>query len=95
LLSLPDIAHDGIASFLPDGDSKHGNRLWVSEVSRALLGSDGGALTCASLRYKPDGSAARLAALLRRQKALTAICVRNQRVFPALSQAISHGAAEE
>jgi hypothetical protein len=44
--SLPDIAHDGIAPFLPDGDSKHDNRLRVSEVSRALYGSYGGALTC-------------------------------------------------
>ena len=37
--SPPDIAHDGIASFLPDGDDEHDNRLRVSEVSRALLGS--------------------------------------------------------
>lgn len=40
--SLPDIAHDGIASFLPDGDSKHEYSLRVSEASRALLGSYGG-----------------------------------------------------
>ncbi len=36
--SLPDIAHDIIASFLPDGDYGQGNRLHVSEVSRSLRG---------------------------------------------------------
>jgi exosome complex component CSL4 len=34
---LPDIAHHTIASFLPDGDKKKGNRLRISEVSPSYV----------------------------------------------------------
>jgi hypothetical protein len=66
--SLPDVAHDCIASFLPNGTEKKGNRLHVSEVSHALLELYGGSLTCVHLRFAGNRTAARLAALLRRQK---------------------------
>jgi hypothetical protein len=41
-LSLPDLAHATIASFLPDGNKGNASRLRVSEVSRAMLESYGG-----------------------------------------------------
>lgn len=89
--SLPDIAHGTIASFLPDGDSKENNRLRVSGVSRALLESYGGSLTCATLRDIQDGRPARLAALLRRQRKLKEVSVTKQETIPAFSQAIAQG----
>jgi hypothetical protein len=79
--SLPDIAHGTIASFLPDGNTMTGNRLRVSEVSRALLMAYGGTLTLAHLRNIKYDSAARLAALLRRQHRLKAVYVLRE-LFP-------------
>ena len=63
--SLPDVAHTIIASFLPDSNGVGKNcRLRVSEVSRALLESYGGSLTCVSVHLTQEASAVRLAALL-------------------------------
>lgn len=89
---MPDIAHAAIASFLPDGNYKKGNRLRFSEVSRALLVAYGGTLTCATLRnIDDDGNAARLAALLRRQHKLNTVYVAGEEAIPAFSQAIAYG----
>lgn len=67
----------------------------VSEVSRALLESYGGTLTCVRLYYGEEQSAARLAALLRRQKKVRYIFVTQQEAVPALSQAIAQGCCLE
>lgn len=75
-LSIPDLAHSSIASFLPDGDKPKISRLHVSEVSRALLGFYGGTLTQMSLHYREGWSAARLAALLQRHKKLAKLTVK-------------------
>lgn len=81
--SLPDIAHDSIASF-------HGNRIDVSEASRALFKSYGGSLIEVHLNHN-NGNAARLAALLRRQNKLEGITVYKQEAIPALALAIVDG----
>ena len=47
----------------------------VSEVSRALLASYGGSLTWVYVHHVVGGSAARLSALLQRQKKLTGMLV--------------------
>lgn len=82
--SLPDVAHNIISSFLPDGNAlgKDG-RLRVSEASRALLESYGDTLTRISVQFTEDASAARLAALLGRQKKLGEIVVMEQEARPA------------
>jgi len=49
-LSLPDVAHGIIASFLPDSNKGAESRLRVAEASRALFESYGG--TLANLRIK-------------------------------------------
>lgn len=67
------------------------SRLRVSEVSRALLESCGGSLTRIFVHFTEDASAARLAALLRRQKKLGDIVVTEQETLPALSQGIAQG----
>lgn len=87
--SLPDVAHGTIASFLSDGYDGGNNRLRVSEVSRRLYESYGGSLTRAFLRYREDGSAARLAAMLQRQTKLRTVVMETQRAIPAFSQDIS------
>lgn len=61
-LSLPDIAHASIASFLPDGGTRGPNRLRVSEVSRTHFETYGGSLTRISILYVQGSSTARLAA---------------------------------
>ena len=88
-LSLPDIAHASIASFLPDGNKGNDSRLRVSEVSRAMLESYGGTVTRMNLRHVEDSSAAALIALLRRQKRVAEVTVENERkIIPAFCQAI-------
>ena len=90
-LALPDIAHACVASFLPDGNKKaKDSRLRVAEASRVLLEPYGGSLTRLSLKHN-DSSAARLAALLRRQKMLAEVVVSEQGAIPALCQAIVQG----
>jgi len=85
-LSLPDVAHGIIASFLPDTDS----RLRTAEASRALFESYGGILTCISIKFWKESSAARLAALVRRNKELAQVTAR-QDAIPALCLAIVQG----
>jgi len=53
-----------IASFLPDGDKAKDSHLHMYEVSRALLLSYGGTLTCLRVRHVEGEKAARLFALL-------------------------------
>lgn len=86
--SLPDIALDSIASYF----RRRGNdsRLHMAEVSRALLDLYGGSLSCISVWYT-DSSAARLAALLQRQKTLDHVFVHEQKAIPALCLAIIDG----
>lgn len=91
--SLPDVAHHIIASFLPDGYMRRGNRLRVSEVSHALFDSYGGTLTIASLR--DGGTDSGLAALLRRQTRLKTIVAEGQTTFPGLVQATTQGHCRE
>ena len=67
-VSLPDIAHTTIASFLPDGDGFFGDSRLL--VSRALLESYGGSLTQMRLRDFADSSSLALAALMRRNQKL-------------------------
>jgi len=70
-LTLPDLAHDTIASFLPDGAwGTKCSRLRVSEVLHELLKFYGGTLTRVTLCYVKERSAARLAAFLQRQSKL-------------------------
>ena len=64
LLSLSDIAHSCISSFLPDGNKGNDSRLRVAAASRALLEAYGGSLIKVRLRFIKGSSAARLAALL-------------------------------
>lgn len=90
-LSLPDIAHASIASFLPDGDTGKDNRLCVSEVSHAMFESYCGSLTDMHLRYVEGRSATRLAALLSRQSRIAELEVHKRKTIPALSQAIVQG----
>lgn len=61
-LSLPDVLHYNIASFLSDGSKGNESQ---DELSVALLGMYGGNLTEMSLRYMEDSSAARLVSLLK------------------------------
>jgi len=93
-LSLPDIAHACIASFLPDGDEGGDcGRLRVSEVSRPLVEFYGGTLTIIYIFHREGSSAARLAALLRRQgqgkHVEVTLC--GQESIPAFCQAIVQG----
>jgi len=90
-LSIPDLAHSNIASFLPDGNKPKKSRLRVLEVSRALLGYYGGTLTEMSTSCSEGRSAARLAALLQKQKKLVDVTVYEQKAIPALCHAIVQG----
>jgi hypothetical protein len=90
-LSLPDIAHASIASFLPDGNETEDSRLSVSEVSRALFESYGGSLNEMRVHNVAGRSAARLAAMLRRNKELAEVTVQEQEAIPALCLAIVQG----
>lgn len=90
-LSLPDIAHNNIASFLPDGNGTEGSRLRVSEVSAALLDSYGGSLTQMFLQCGRGSDTTRLIALLRWHKYLAKLVVKKQNAIPALCQAIIEG----
>lgn len=74
-LSLPDIAHASIASFLPDRNKVKEGRLRLSEVSRALCEPYGGT-AWPYLRYVEYSSVACLVALLRRQQFLHQITVK-------------------
>jgi hypothetical protein len=91
LLSLPDIAHASIASFLPDGDTRQASRLRLSEVSRAQLEAYGDTLTRIRISYVQDSSAARLVALLRRQTTLAEIVLNQQECVPGVCEAIVQG----
>lgn len=87
-LSLPDIAHATIASFLPDGDLLFGgSRLRVSAVSRALFESYGASLTRIRLRLRnfTGSSIDNLAALLRRNEKLVEVTAegRDSRALPS------------
>ena len=79
-----------IASFLPDGNKGNDSRLRTAQASRALFESYGGILTCISIKFWKDSSAARLAALLRRNKDLAQVTAR-QDAIPALCLAIVQG----
>jgi len=79
-----------IASFLPDGDKAKDSRLRMSEVSRALLLSYGGTLTCLRVRHVEGEEAARLFALLRRQRKPAEVIVASEHIS-AFCQAIVEG----
>jgi len=86
--SLPDAALDSIASF--SFERGNDSRLRMAEVSRALLDLYGGSLSYIYIFYT-DSSAARLTALLRRQKILISVTVKKQEAIPALCLAIIDG----
>lgn len=90
-LSLPDLAHTSIASFLPDGNKGNDSCLRVAEVSRALLESYGGSLNEMRVHYVAGSSAARLAVLLRRNRKLSEVIVQQQEAIPALCLAVVQG----
>ena len=90
-LSLPDIAHGCIASFLPDGNKGNESRLRTAEATRALFESYGGTLNNISLQYREDSSAARFAALLRRNNELAYVILYQQEAIPAFCLAIVQG----
>jgi len=82
-LSLPDVAYGIIASFLPPRDTRdeaNDSRLCMSEVSRALLLSYGGTLSCLRVRHVQGGEAARLFALLQRQRKLAGVIVASKHI---------------
>lgn len=90
-LSLPDIAHANIATFLPDGNKTHNDtRLRVSEASRALLEYYGGSLTRVAIRCVGGSNIARLGALLQRQQKRYALVVKEPAI-PMLCQVIAQG----
>ena len=91
LLSLPDIAHSCISSFLSDGNKRNDSRLRVAEASHALLEAYGGSLTKVKLRFRERSSAGRLAALLRKNEQLAEVSVRQQEAIAAFCQAIVQG----
>lgn len=86
-LSLPDLAHSSIASFLPGGNRGNDSRLRMSEVSRQ---SYGGSLTRMLINFVEDSSATRLAALLRRHGKLARL-VANHKAISMLCLAIAQG----
>ena len=92
-LSLPDIAHATISSFLPDGGLYFGgSRLLVSTVSRALLESYGESLTEIRLRNFADSSSLALACLMHRNQKLVDVTAEGRnRAIPALCQVIIQG----
>lgn len=75
------------SAVLPSNDG----RPRLSELARALQDFYGCSLTSIGLRYRKRSSAARLVALLHRQKKLDAVCVGEQKNIPAFSQAIAQG----
>jgi len=87
LLSLPDIAHSCITSFLRDGNKGNDSRLRVAEASRVLLEAYGGSLTKMCLSFREGSSAGRLAALLRRNEELAEVS-EQQEATAAFCQAI-------
>jgi hypothetical protein len=93
-LSLPDLAHHTIASFLPGHSRDEPSRLRVSEVSSALLESYGGILEWMRLQYIEDSSADRLCALLQRHKKLEQMDTGKQEIMPAFCQAIVQGCCQ-
>lgn len=93
-LSLPDIAHASIASYLPDGDTRQASPLPLSEVSRAQLESYGGSLTRIRISHIPSSRTARLVALLRRQTMLIEVIVDKQESIPAFCEAIVQGCCQ-
>ena len=90
-LALPDIAHSSIAAFLPDGNKGSNSRLRVSEASLALRDTYGGSLTRMSVSHVENSSAARLAALLRRNTKLAEVIVEEHEALPAMCLAIVQG----
>jgi hypothetical protein len=92
-LSVPDLAHAIIASFLPDGNwgTEHSHQR-VSEVLRDLLEFYGGTLIWLRVHEAHGRSADRLAAFLQRQKKLAKVIVDGpEETIPALCQAIMQG----
>jgi hypothetical protein len=91
LLSLPDIAHDNIAFFLPESSDDKDSRLRVAEASHALLEAYGGSRNWMHIRFLKGSGAGRLAALLRRQKKLAHLFTSERKSLPALCHAIAQG----
>ena len=90
-LSLPDLAHDAIASFLRDDDDDN-SCLRVAEVSRALLESYGGCLTSVFVCHAEGRSPAQLTALLQRQqKPEKVLTDKHDEAISGLCQAIVQG----
>ncbi len=83
LESLPDIAHNLISTYLPDGD-EYCNRLSLSMVSKTMLELYGGTLTEIVLEWEPGHSAEALAGVVERQHALQKLSSHDPEVIPAL-----------
>lgn len=95
LLSLPDVAHGIIASFLLHDDDND-SPLRVSEASRALLKSYGGSLTRMRLHFVEGSSADRLCALLQRQEKLAEVTVwEAEQAIPPFCQAVVEGCCQK
>lgn len=90
-LSLPDITHASIVSFLPGSAPRQASCFRLSEVSRVYLESFGGSLTRIRISYVQDSPAARLVALLRRQTNLIEVIVDKEEGIAALCEAIVQG----
>jgi hypothetical protein len=92
-MSLPDLVHANISSFLRDDDDDDDNScLRVAEVSRTLLESYGGCLTSIIVRHAEGRNPAQLAALLQRQKKLKDVCAgKPDEALSGLCQAIVKG----
>jgi len=88
--NLPEVVHHSIASILDD-QALGGERLCVSEVSRALLEPYGGSLTRLDIHNVEDSTTARLVALLRRHVRLATVVVREQEALPAVYHALARG----
>lgn len=77
-LSLPDIVHHNIVSFLHDDDVGGSDRLQVSETSRALLEPYGGSALWLYIHQSKGASAPPLRGLLGRQKKLKELIVETE-----------------
>jgi hypothetical protein len=91
-LSLPDLVHANIASFLRGGGDDDNSCLRVAEVSRTLLESYGGCLTSIIICHAEGRNPAHLAALLRRQMKVQGVFTGKQdEAISGLCQAIVQG----
>lgn len=88
--TLPQFAHDTIASYFPDGD-KDEKRYRLALISRAMREFYGGTLTALELRWNPSYCVEALVSLLQRQHALKTVRVNNPKAIHALIVLLARG----